>query len=85
VTTAYWPNGTGSLSYTPVSTTLTVALHQFSRPVYASWYDPTNNTYRTVNGSPFTNTGTDAFATPGSNSAGDPDWVLVLDVNQGIH
>jgi len=35
VTTAYWPNGSGSLSYAPESTTLTVALSQFSSAVSA--------------------------------------------------
>jgi hypothetical protein len=82
VTTAYWPNGSGSLSYAPASTTLTVALDQFSSAVYAMWYDPTNNTYKTVSGSPFKNTGTGTFATPGRNSARDSDWVLVLRTEQ---
>lgn len=44
----------------------------------AQWYDPTNSTYTTASGSPFTNTGTHTFTTPGNNSLGDPDWVLVL-------
>lgn len=82
VTTAYWPNGSGSLSYAPESTTLTVALSQFSSAVSAKWYDPTNNTYKIVNGSPFKNTGTGTFATPGRNSTGDSDWVLVLRTGQ---
>jgi hypothetical protein len=82
VTTAYWPDGSGSVSYAPVSTTLTVALSQFSSAVYAKWYDPTNNTYSTVSGSPFKKTGTGSIHTPGRNSAGDSDWVLVLETNQ---
>jgi hypothetical protein len=82
VTTAYWPNGSGSLSYAPVSTTLAVALSRFSSAVSAKWYDPTNNTYKPVSGSPFKNTGTGAFTTPGRNSTGDSDWILVLRTDQ---
>jgi hypothetical protein len=46
----------------------------------ARWYDPTNGTFTTASGSPFTNSpGTfHAFTTPGNNAAGDPDWLLVL-------
>jgi hypothetical protein len=45
----------------------------------ASWFDPTNNTLSTIAGSPFGNTGTQDFTTPGNNGDGDPDWVLVLE------
>ena len=46
--------------------------------VTAQWYDPTNGKYTAISGSPFANTGTQKFATPGTNSGGDTDWVLVL-------
>jgi hypothetical protein len=45
----------------------------------ASWFDPTNNTLSVILGSPFGNTGTQDFTTPGNNGDGDPDWVLVLE------
>jgi len=45
----------------------------------ASWFDPTNNTFSGMEGSPFGNTGTQDFTTPGNNGDGDPDWVLVLE------
>ncbi len=44
-----------------------------------TWFDPSNGTTKLATGSPFTNTGTRIFTTPGKNSAGSADWVLVLD------
>ena len=78
-TTAWIPNGSLSLTYVPSSpTTLTIAMSKFAGPtVTAQWYDPTNGTFTAVPGS-FPNLGTQTFPTPGNNSAGDPDWVLVL-------
>jgi len=55
-------------------------MNNFSSRVTARWYDPTANTFRAIAGSPFPNIGTHKFTTPGSNSAGDSDWVLVLEV-----
>ena len=78
-TAAKTPDGTLAVVYTPVSHTLTIALSNFSDPVTARWYDPTANTYTTIAGSPFPNTGTHNFTTPGNNSAGDGDWVLVFE------
>ena len=69
---AYLPDPNGSLS------TITVALGKMAGPVTARWYDPTNGQYTPVPGSPFTNTGSQTFTPPGTNSAGDSDWVLVL-------
>ena len=73
--------GDGSLAiiYTPVSHTMTVAMGNFVGPVMARWFDPTNAAFQTVAGSPFPNVGTHNFTTPGNNSAGDPDWVLLLE------
>lgn len=47
--------------------------------VRTRWWDPTNATFTTVSGSPFTNTGTQSISHPGTNSAGDNDWILVQD------
>jgi Putative collagen-binding domain of a collagenase len=44
----------------------------------ARWFDPTNGTFTSISGSPFANTGSHSFTPPGNNSAGDADWVLVL-------
>jgi hypothetical protein len=81
VTTSYLTDGTASVSYTPRSTTLTVDLSKFRGPVTAKWYDPTTGTSSTISGSPFANSGTQDFPTPGDNSEGDPDWVLLLATN----
>jgi hypothetical protein len=68
-----------ALVYVPTTRTITVALGQLSGPrVRARWYDPTSGAYTTVSGSPFA-TSTRTFTTPTRNSAGDPDWVLVLE------
>jgi Protein of unknown function (DUF4038)/Putative collagen-binding domain of a collagenase len=72
-------DGTFAFIYTGSGNGFTVDLSQLSiGSITARWYDPTNGTFTTASGSPFTNTGTHAFTTPGNNSAGDPDWVLVL-------
>jgi Protein of unknown function (DUF4038)/Concanavalin A-like lectin/glucanases superfamily/Putative collagen-binding domain of a collagenase len=73
------PDGTLAVVYTPVSHTLTIALSNFSGPVTTRWYDPTANTFTAISGSPFPNIGTHNFTTPGNNSAGDGDWVLVFE------
>jgi hypothetical protein len=79
-TAAKTPDGKLAVVYTPVSHTLTIALNNFSGPVTARWYDPTANRFAAIPGSPFPNVGTHNFTTPGNNSAGDRDWVLVLEV-----
>ena len=77
-TTAWVPDGSVSITFAPVSTTLTLSMSKFKGAVTARWMDPTNGVFTTVNGSPFPNTGSRAFATPGNNSGGDADWLLVL-------
>ena len=42
------------------------------------WFDPTNGMY-TADAASIPNTGTHSFTTPGTNSSGAADWVLVLD------
>jgi Protein of unknown function (DUF4038)/Putative collagen-binding domain of a collagenase len=73
------PDGSLAIIYTPVSHTMTVAMGNFSGQVTARWFDPTSTTFQTVAGSPFPNVGTHDFTTPGNNSVGDPDWVLLLE------
>ena len=76
-------DGALGVVYTPVGHTLTIAMNSFGGPVTARWYDPTADTFRSISGSPFPNSGTHNFTTPGNNSAGDPDWVLLLQASQG--
>jgi Protein of unknown function (DUF4038)/Putative collagen-binding domain of a collagenase/PASTA domain len=77
-TAAKSSDGSLAVIYTPVAHTMTVAMGNFAGPVTARWFDPTNATFQTVAGSPFPNTGNHNFTTPGNNSAGYPDWVLLL-------
>jgi chitodextrinase len=79
VTAARTPDGALAMAYMPTVRTITVDMSRMGSPVQASWYDPSNGTFTAIAGSPLPNTGTRAFAPTGSNSAGDGDWVLVLD------
>ncbi len=84
VTAAGTADGKLVLAYVPATATITVDMTKLSGTITAQWFDPTNGTYQAVTGSPFANTGTHSFASPGTNgknSAGDPDWVLVLQAN----
>ena len=77
------PDGSLAIIYTPVSHNMTVAMGNFAGLVTARWFDPTNNTFQTVVGSPFPNTGNHDFTTPGNNHAGDGDWILLLQSQAG--
>jgi hypothetical protein len=77
-TTSWITYGSVALTYCPNATTLTLNLAEFSGPVTAQWYDPSNGTYTAISGLPFPNSGTQDFTTPGNNHDGDPDWVLVI-------
>jgi hypothetical protein len=68
-----------AMCYDPQGNALTVALSWFTGPARARWFDPTTGIYTIISGSPFTNSGTHSFSTPGNNAGGDHDWVLVLD------
>jgi hypothetical protein len=82
-TAAKTPDGTLAVVYTPVRHTLTIALNNFSSRVTTRWYDPTADTFVAIPGSPFPNSGSHNFTTPGNNSRGDPDWVLLLQAQGG--
>lgn len=65
-------DGTFALIYTP-SANFTVAMTAFTpSSVRARWYDPATGIYAAASGSPFANSGTQAFTAPGES-------VLVLD------
>jgi chitodextrinase len=83
VTAARTPNGKLALAYLPNGGTITVDMSQLSGPVTARWYDPASGAFTAIAGSPFPNSGSRDFTTPGNNSdgAGNPDWVLVLEAN----
>jgi hypothetical protein len=77
--TTAWNGSTVAVIYTPVATTLTVNMANFSKPMTASWYDPTTGTSTAIGS--FTNSGSQAFPTPSathSDGTNTHDWVLVL-------
>ena len=76
--TTAWDGSSLSITYTPVSTTLTVNMGKFSKTTMtASWYDPTTGTSTTIGS--FSNSGSQNFLTPSAAHAdGTHDWVLVL-------
>ena len=77
-TAAMTPDGTLAIVYVPTNFTITVAMSNMAASATAQWYDPTSGTYSTVAGSPFANTGSQNFTTPGNNSTGAGDWALVM-------
>lgn len=85
VTAARTPDGKLILAYLPTVRTITVNMSQLSGAVTAQWYDPTEGAYASISGSPFSNNGLKQFTPPGSNAAGDGDWVLVLEANEYAH
>jgi hypothetical protein len=84
VTAAVTPDGSLGMAYLPQGGTITVAMTNLQNHVTARWFDPGANTFTNIAGSPFSNTGTRIFTSPGANSAGDRDWVLVLETGPKI-
>ncbi len=79
LTAARTPDGALVMAYMPTLRTITVDMSSLAAAAQASWYDPSNGTFTAIAGSPLANTGTRSFTPPGSNDAGDGDWVLVLE------
>jgi Protein of unknown function (DUF4038)/Putative collagen-binding domain of a collagenase len=82
VTAAMTPDGSLGMAYLPQGGTITVALGKLRNGIVAHWFDPTDNQFRAIAGSPFSNRGAHQFTSPGKNGAGDPDWVLVLEAGR---
>jgi hypothetical protein len=81
VTAARTGDGTLVMAYLPTVRTVTVDMSKLSGPARAHWYDPTNGRFRKIAGSPFAHQSSRSFTPPATNSAGDGDWVLVLEAN----
>jgi hypothetical protein len=82
VTAAVADDGSAGVAYMPSARRITVNLSKLSGPVAARWFDPTSGQSTSVDGSPFDNTGERDFAPPGSNAAGEGDFVLVLETQK---
>jgi hypothetical protein len=68
-----------ALAFVMSGNALTVDLIKLPAPVTARWLDPTDGKTQEIDGSPFANHDPHAFTPPRANSAGDSDWVLVLE------
>jgi hypothetical protein len=79
VAAAAAPDGSLLVAYTPPegSGDFDVDLREMGGPVRARWFDPASGADRPVV-SELPNTSPYGFSTPGLNSAGARDWVLVL-------
>jgi hypothetical protein len=84
VSAAAAKDGSLLVAYIPPAHTgsITVNMNALSSKVYSYWFDPTNAQYTTIAGSPFNNKDVQQFTTPGKNSTGENDWVLVLSVKK---
>lgn len=81
VTAAATPDGSLVMAYLPSIRRVTVDMSKLSGAATAHWFDPTDNTFIAIGHGPLPNSGSRHFRPPGNNSAGDGDWVLVLEVN----
>jgi Protein of unknown function (DUF4038)/Putative collagen-binding domain of a collagenase len=85
VAAAATPDGTLMVAYVPPdhSGTITVDMSVMGGPSRARWFDPTSASYADITLGAYTlpNAGTRTFTVPGSNSAGESDWALILDTS----
>ncbi len=79
LTAARTRDGKLVMAYMPTIREITVDMSKLAAPAHASWYDPTSGEYSPIAGSPLANTGSREFSPPGSNDAGDGDWLLILE------
>jgi hypothetical protein len=81
VAAAATPDGSLLVAYIPPAHngSITVNMTAMRGAARARWFDPTSGAYANA-GTGLPNTGTRSFTPPGANSAGNNDWVLVLQV-----
>lgn len=80
VAAAATPNRTLLVAYVPPAHrgSITVDMTALAGAARGRWFDPTSGIYLDI-GTDIPNAGTRPFLPPGTNSAGQNDWVLVLD------
>jgi len=78
VAAAATPNRRLALAYLPAGGTVSANFARFAGKVTVRWFDPTNGRFRLAPGGAHANSGTVRLTPPGTNSLGDPDWLLVL-------
>ena len=85
VAAAAAPDGSLLVAYVPPthSGSISVDMSTMGGPSRALWLDPTAGVYTDNIGSQLANSGSRSFTTPGNNSTGARDWVLVLETGTG--
>ncbi len=68
-----------AIAYLPTTRKIQINLAQLSGPVGARWYDPTSGSFASAAPAPLPANSVVDFRSPGQNSTGDEDWVLVLE------
>lgn len=71
-------DGSVVVVYSPSPRVLSINMGALSRPAQATWFDPSNGTYKAVSPKPLPNSGIQRFVSPDKNQDGDEDWVLLL-------
>ena len=79
VTAARTSDGTLAVAYLPAARPITIDLSKMAGPATVRWYDPTNGAYVDGAAAELLNSGERRLTPPGRNSAGDEDWVLLLE------
>lgn len=74
------PDGTLMIAYVPPAHVgpVSVDMAAMVGPTRARWFDPTSGAFRDI-ATGLANSGQHTFASPGPNSAGSADWVLLLE------
>ena len=72
-------DGRCALAFAAKGQTVSANLAKLNGPASARWFDPTSDELKAIEGSPFPNARSREFTPPGKNSAGESDWVLVLE------
>jgi hypothetical protein len=74
-------DGSLVVAYLPTIRPVAVDMSKLAGPARARWYDPANGKYLDAGDLQLPNAGRRWFTPPGANSAGDGDWVLLLEAS----
>ena len=77
VTAAFTPEGDCAVVYLPESEKITLNTTIFKEEPEANWFDPTDGSRKPATGTNLAY-GKVEYQSPGKNSTGEPDWVLVV-------
>jgi hypothetical protein len=80
--TSYTEDGSMAIVYIPTARSITINTKNFAAHVGAYWFDPTSGMYIDI--SCVSGQEEKKFKTPGKNSDGDEDWVLLFK-DRGVH